>query len=89
MARSFNSRTAWSQSVSASMDRAAAADQLERQIDEAGWDVTVLVGDEITVVLERPSGIPGLVEEIRFRAGDRFTAMREAHFWVLNEAVSE
>lgn len=78
----YDSRTAWAAATSAAMDRADATDRLEREIAQLGWAVTRDVsGSEVAVELERPSGVPGLADYIRFAGLTALDAMREAHAW--------
>lgn len=80
----YNSRTAWATSASAAQDRAAAADRLQATLEDAGFDVTRLIGEDVTVVLEQPSGIPGLVNEWRYSGPTALDALRLAVSDMLN-----
>lgn len=73
-----NSRLNVATAVSAAQDRAALADRMQSALEDAGWDVTRLIGHEVTIVLERPSGIPGLVDELRYGGPTVVDALREA-----------
>lgn len=67
---------------------AAAVDRMQDALEAAGWDVTRLVtGADVTIVLERPSGIPGLVEESRYAGPTALDAMRLAVSDHLQQAV--
>ena len=83
MTRSFASRAGHNARISAAYDRAAAADRLQRTLEVAGYDVTRLIGEDATVVLEQPSGI-GLVNEWRYSGPTVFDALTLAVSDVLN-----
>ncbi len=85
MSRTWQSRAGHNARISAAYDRAAAADRLQRTLEDAGYDVTRLIGEDATVVLEQPSGIPGLVNEWRYTAATVFDAMQDAVSDQLND----
>ena len=88
MARGYDSRTSWAAAASAAMDRADHADRLQQSLEDAGYNVTRLIGDDVTVVLERPSGIPGLVNEWRYSGPTALDALRLAVSDVLQQETN-
>lgn len=76
--RSLNGRAAMSAAVSASMDRARQADHLEARLESAGWTVTRVIGNDVSVECTRPSGIPGLDDYHAYGGPTVLVALTEA-----------
>lgn len=85
MKRPFGSRAAVHGRISAAYDQAATADALEATLDAAGWVTRLVAAHEVVVVLERPSGIPGLVDEIRFAGPTALAALQLATSWAISD----
>lgn len=85
MGRSFASRAGHNARISAAYDRAAAADRLQRALEDVGWIVTRDVAStEVAVKIERHDGKGGWYGG-RFAGPTAFDALQLAVSWALGE----
>lgn len=75
--RSLNGRAGMSAAVSASMDRARQADHLQARLESAGWTVTRVIGNDVSVICRRPL-LRTSYEELRFGGPTVLVALTEA-----------